>query len=177
MSGGENEVVRFASSLIVFAVAALAAPIVAVPGAGTADAATTSCSSTAKTSKLVVDTDRGAVRGAATDGVRAWKGIPFAAPPVGKLRWSAPAPHQCWKDTLDTQSFGAPCPQLDGDQAIGSEDCLTLNVWRPDTGTRPRAVMVFVHGGGHVQGSTSQMVGGIPLYDGATLAPRAMSSS
>jgi hypothetical protein len=90
MSGGENEVVRFARSLIVF-VAALAAPIVVIPGAGIAVAATRSCSSTAKTSKLVVDTDRGAVRGATTDGVRAWKGIPFAAPPVGKLRWSAPA--------------------------------------------------------------------------------------
>ena len=173
MWGDDNGVVRFPRSLIVFVVAALAAPIVAIPGAGIAGAASTAkCSSNTKTSKLVVKTDRGAVRGATANGTRSWKGVPFAAPPVGKLRWRPPAEHKCWKNVVDAKEFGAPCPQLEDDKAIGNEDCLTLNVWRPDAGTKPRAVMVFVHGGGHVQGSTSQVTNGVTLYDGTTLATK-----
>ena len=132
-----------------------------------------SCSTTAKTSKLVVDTDRGAVRGT-SDRRRPRVEGRSRSPrrPSGRCAGSAPEQHACWKDVVDTNAFGAPCPQLDGDTAIGSEDCLTLNVWRPDTGPKPRAVMVFVHGGGHVQGSTSQVTSGVTLYDGATLAAK-----
>ncbi|MEX0948648.1 MAG: carboxylesterase family protein [Acidimicrobiia bacterium] len=143
-------------------------------GAGTAQAASESkCSVSGSSSKLVVKTDRGAVKGTTSNGVRTWKGVPFAAPPVGKLRWRAPAEHACWKGALAATKFGAPCPQLDNaGTVVGSEDCLKLNVWRPDTGTKPRAVMVFVHGGGHLQGSTAQVTGGVTLYDGATLASK-----
>jgi para-nitrobenzyl esterase len=165
---GDNAPVRLTRSLIVVLVAVLSASILV---ANAAQAATAQrCATTVKPSKLVVDTDRGAVRGTATGGVSAWKGVPFAAPPVGPLRWHGPEQHACWKNVVDASAFGAPCPQLDGDTAIGNEDCLTLNVWRPDRGTKPRAVMVFVHGGGHVQGSTSQVTSGVTLYDGAHLA-------
>lgn len=164
---------RATRSLVVLVVAALACSALVVSGGATAQAASAAkCSSTAKPSKLVVNTDRGAVRGSAADGTRSWKGIPFAAPPVGKLRWQAPVQHKCWKNVVDAKTFGAPCPQLDGEKAVGREDCLTLNVWRPASGTKPRAVMVFVHGGGHVQGSTSQVSSGVVLYDGATLASK-----
>ena len=125
-------------------------------------------------SKVVVDTDRGAVKGAAGDGVRAWKGIPYAAPPVGERRWQPPAPHACWSGVLATKEFGAPCPQADpiAGTIIGEEDCLTLNVWRPDTASAPLPVMVFIHGGAHSGGSTSQVTSGVRLYDGASLAKK-----
>ncbi|MFI5046618.1 MAG: carboxylesterase/lipase family protein [Acidimicrobiia bacterium] len=147
-------------------------------------AAPTSCGAKATSSSpVVVATDRGAVRGAAehvadaaTSGsqpdVRAWRGIPYAAPPIGALRWQAPQPAPCRSDVLDTTVFGPPCPQLQGTEVIGNEDCLTVNVWRPARGKQPRAVMVFVHGGGHVQGSASQTTAGVALYDGAELAAR-----
>ena len=158
---------------IVLVVAALVVPALVASGPASASAPSApQCATSAKPSKLVVDTDRGAVRGTSAEGVRTWKGIPFAAPPVGARRWRAPEPHDCWKGVVDANAFGARCPQLDGATAIGAEDCLTLNVWRPDASTKPRAVMVFVHGGGHVQGSASQVTGGVMLYDGATLAAK-----
>ena len=115
-------------------------------------------------------TDRGAVRGSAIDGVTNWKGIPFAAPPVGPLRFSAPKPHACWRGVRDASDFGAPCPQVDGGIQIGSEDCLTLNVWTPTKRAAPRPVMVFVHGGGHLNGSAANEVAGVTLYDGTDVA-------
>ena len=120
----------------------------------------TRCSTATKASGATVVTDRGAVRGTATDGVTDWLGIPFAAPPVGPLRWAAPELPACWKDVRVTQAFGPPCPQLDNGTVIGSEDCLTLNVWKPTKRAAARPVMVFVHGGGNVQGSASNVVSG-----------------
>ena len=130
------------------------------------------CATAAKSSGATVVTDRGAVRGSADDGVMHWLDIPFAAPPVGPLRWAAPELPACWKGVRPAAAFGPACPQLDNGTVIGSEDCLSLNVWKPDTvkTTAPRAVMVFVHGGGNVQGSASNVVSGVTLYDGANLA-------
>jgi para-nitrobenzyl esterase len=137
----------------------------AVPRAGASR-----CSTTARSSGVTVATDRGAVQGTTTGGVTGWRGIPFAAPPIGPLRWAAPELAACWKGVRATQVFGPPCPQLDNGTVIGSEDCLTLNVWKPTKRAAPRPVMVFVHGGGNVQGSASNVVAGVTLYDGANLA-------
>ncbi|MEZ4473302.1 MAG: carboxylesterase family protein [bacterium] len=113
----------------------------------------------------------GLVRGRVEDGVGLFLGIPFAAPPVGDLRWRPPADPGCLPaDGLDAFAYGPKCPQLDTDgSAIGEEDCLQLNVWRP-VGAEGLPVMVFIHGGGNVQGSASQGAAGQILYDGARLA-------
>ncbi len=122
----------------------------------------------------VASTDAGTVRGAFADGVASFKGIPFAAPPVGPLRWHAPMPVHAWTGTRDATAYGNDCVQtrLPGDIASTtqpmSEDCLVLNVWTP----RPRpgaklAVMVYIHGGGYAIGSGSSAI-----LDGSRLAAR-----
>ncbi len=116
-------------------------------------------------------TDTGQVAGAADGQVISFKGIPYAAPPVGPLRWKAPEPAPSWAGVRDAKAYGNACPQLERKEAwaqVGpqSEDCLFLNVWRPaKPGKYP--VMVFLHGGGFVYGAA-----GVPLYEGAGLAAR-----
>ncbi|MFI6497946.1 carboxylesterase/lipase family protein [Nonomuraea typhae] len=97
-----------------------------------------------------VTTDTGPVCGTAGDGVRTWLGIPYAASPVGRLRWAPPERHASWTGTLNTVERGSPCPQAD---LLGrpseNEDCLKLNVTVPaDAAGGPLAVMVEFHGGG-----------------------------
>lgn len=125
------------------------------------------CTSEAPPAEGVVVTDRGAVRGERSGGTYAFKGIPYAAPPVGALRWRAPEDAVCWDGIRSATDYGPACPQLDEGAVIGAEDCLTLNVWTPTTtpadGGLP--VMVFIHGGGNAQGTSSQ-----PIYDGRRLA-------
>ncbi len=124
----------------------------------------------------LVQTDKGPVRGFQAGQTYAFLGIPFAAPPTGPLRWRPPADPQPWSGELAATAFGPPCPQWDDDAGavIGNENCLTLNVWTPITAT-PGAdlpVMLFMHGGGNVQGSASKVTGGIHLYDGQFLSER-----
>lgn len=120
----------------------------------------------------VVSTDKGRIAGIDAGATQSFKGIPYAAPPVGPLRWRPPAAAAAWPDVRDGSRFGAACPQpSDHKEAwarVGatSEDCLFLNVWRPaKPGRYP--VMVFLHGGGFTYGAA-----GVPLYDGAKLAAR-----
>ena len=126
-----------------------------------------------------VKTDGGIVEGAnaASPGVRVFRGIPFAAPPIGELRWRAPQPVRPWKGVVKANEFGPRCMQAPvfsdmifrdrADKAM-SEDCLYLNVWTPAKSAQDRlAVMVWFYGGGFQAGSSSE-----PRYDGENFAKK-----
>lgn len=119
----------------------------------------------------VAETAAGRVSGVTADGVTAFKGIPYARPPVGDLRWRAPQKPLRWKGVRDASRFGSICMQPAAPalaaQPPMSEDCLTVNVWRPETGAGKRPVLVWIHGGGWVSGSSAE-----PEYDGSALARR-----
>jgi para-nitrobenzyl esterase len=132
----------------------------------------------------LVCTEGGMVRGRSAGGVTAYKGIPYAAPPVGALRWRPPRPASPWREVLQATDYGPACAQspaaAEGTGVQGSEDCLTLNVWMPaaSPGQDPRAdrgrpVLFFIHGGYFARGSTSFRLNGMEAYDGSHLAKRA----
>ena len=116
-------------------------------------------------------TEAGTVRGVRVDGISAFKGIPFAAPPVGPLRWHAPEQPKPWQGVHDATAFAPACPQTGmPDQNKGgmrtSENCLYVNVWTPaHSASAHLPVMVWIYGGGFTQGATS-----IPTYSGRRLA-------
>ncbi len=124
---------------------------------------------------VLVETRRGPVRGASEGGLAVFRGLPFARPPVGPLRFRPPEPPSPWSGVRDAARFGPSAAQngaLIGPlMSLGitrtGEDCLYLNIWTPaaDRGRRP--VLVWIHGGAFILGSGSQL-----LYDGATLARR-----
>ncbi|RRS01236.1 carboxylesterase/lipase family protein [Glycomyces terrestris] len=98
----------------------------------------------------------GEVRGVAADGYREFLGIPYAAPPVGDLRWRPPQPAEPWDGTLDATRPAPRCLQdarLSGDDVDRSEDCLHLNVTVPDDAGADLPVMVWIHGGGFIEGA------------------------
>jgi para-nitrobenzyl esterase len=121
----------------------------------------------------VVDTANGPVRGVDDGKVKSWKGIRYAAAPAGALRWRPPEPPQRWSEPADASQVGPVCPQPTDPRipidlgAPQGEDCLTLNIWASsDTGAgHDKPVMVWVHGGAYILGSSAQ-----PLYDGGVLA-------
>jgi para-nitrobenzyl esterase len=115
----------------------------------------------------------GRIAGVLNGDVAVFRGIPYARPPVGALRWQPPQRLARWKGTLQAKQFGNICMQVpnSSDAGVGleqpSEDCLTLNIWAPAQ-ARPAArkpVMLWLHGGGYTSGS-----GSAPLYDGSKLA-------
>jgi para-nitrobenzyl esterase len=126
-----------------------------------------------------IRTQSGLVSGVAlSHGLEVFKGIPFAAPPVGKLRWRPPQPPAAWQGVRKADHFGAPCMQKASPGRLGpwtrvflsklqpSENCLYLNIWT--TAKRPqtlRPVMVWIYGGGFTSGA-----GSVEIYDGAALA-------
>jgi para-nitrobenzyl esterase len=116
----------------------------------------------------VIQTGSGAVVGDGAD-VWAFKGIPYAAPPVGELRWRPPTSPAAWEGVRKSTSFGADCMQRPGPPTRApafSDDCLTVNIWTKADSTQGKSpVMVFVYGGGFINGSGSH-----PLYDGEALA-------
>ncbi len=114
------------------------------------------------------------MKGIAADGVTAFKGIPYAAPPAGALRWKAPKPAMRWKGVRDGAEFGPRCMQANiyGDMVFRdkgpSEDCLNLNVWTPAaTAGAHLPVMVWIYGGGYAAGAASE-----PRQDGQNLAKK-----
>lgn len=114
-----------------------------------------------------VMTEQGAVRGVTSGGAVSFRGIPFAAPPTGAMRWRPPARAAAFPGVRDGSAFGPVCPQLGDNGAVsGAEDCLALNVWTPATApAAPLPVLLFIHGGGNVQGA-----GSVPAYDGTSWA-------
>jgi para-nitrobenzyl esterase len=138
---------------------------------------------------MVRQTVAGKVEGvddSARTGTWFWKGIPFAKPPVGALRWRAPAAPEPWSGIRQATKFGNACLQIGRifspganntyDETIGtmlgkpsgSEDCLFVNIWRPATDEKNLPVLLFIHGGSNISGYTAD-----PLYDGAALAKAA----
>ncbi|MFF8768319.1 carboxylesterase/lipase family protein [Nocardiopsis dassonvillei] len=149
------------------AATALAAALLFTAGAGPATAQPREPAE--PTGRPTVTTASGPVTGVRENGLEAFRGIPFAEPPVGENRFLPPQPVQSWSEPLDAAEFGAACPQRPSEQELGegeptSEDCLTLNVWSRDTsGSDP--VIVFIHGGGFTSGTARNA-----WYDGADLA-------
>jgi para-nitrobenzyl esterase len=122
-----------------------------------------------KANPAVVSTDDGALRGAISGGIRAFRGIPYAAPPVGALRWRPPQPHARWTGVRTATEFGSPCPQKLGVFGVPStdEDCLFLNVYTPANATpgSKLPVMVWIHGGSLITGESTD-------YDPTALVKR-----
>lgn len=120
----------------------------------------------------VVQIDSGKIQGSTDQNVTSFKGIPFAAPPVGNLRWKAPQPVTPWSDIKQTTQYGHDCMQLPfpSDAAplgtVPAEDCLVMNVWKPANAEgKNLPVMVWIYGGGFVNGGSSPAV-----YDGSEFA-------
>lgn len=169
------------------AVAALVIPmLLAACGGGGGASAPATGELRSENVRLTRTTHLGEVQGAVSGGALTWKGIPYAKAPVGALRWQAPQDAVAWNTRRTTTEFGPACSQYgriygpgannryDATigttlfQAVGSEDCLYLNVWRPAHGHENLPVIVFFHGGSNVSGYTAD-----PVYDGAALAKKA----
>ena len=127
-------------------------------------------------SAMTIAVGDGQLRGSADGSVAVFRSIPYAAPPVGDLRWRAPRPPAKWSGVRDATQFGPACPQspdspvmMVGPVGASSEDCLTLNVWKPaDAKADVRLpVMVWIHGGGFFTGSGSEK-----QFDGAPYVAR-----
>jgi para-nitrobenzyl esterase len=135
--------------------------------AAVAMAASVAAAARSQSAPPIVKIDNGQLQGVLADGVVAFKGIPFAAPPIGELRWRPPQPVSKWTDVRQASQFGADCMQgrfgpppvtTGGAPAppAPSEDCLYLNVWRPaGQAARNLPVMVWIYGGGFTGGSSA----------------------
>ena len=123
--------------------------------------------------KKIVRTKYGKLKGyQESNGTWVWKGVPYARPPLGELRWAAPEPPERWRGVRDATEPCSECTQqltsrtwIRSDEIVGSEDCLFVDIYRPDTHDRNLPVYVWLHGGSNVFGSAKD-------YDGSALAKR-----
>ncbi len=123
----------------------------------------------------IIETKSGKVQGYKSNGIQIFKGIPYAASPVGSLRFSPPAEREPWNNVLDATKYGpyvyqgyTPLENMFGKPSWESEtDCLTLNIWTPATDNGKRPVMVWIHGGAFIIGG-----GANPIYEGSVLTRR-----
>jgi para-nitrobenzyl esterase len=156
-------------SLLLIALVACSTPDATTPDGAAWDAAPDAfaCGTPAAAAAAErVPTTSGLVHGTLAGTTYAYLGIAYAAPPTGALRFAPPAAPACPSDEVAATAIGPECPQFADDGSFaGSEDCLHVNVWAPAAAEAPRAVMVFIHGGGNVAGSA-----GDPFYNGARLA-------
>jgi para-nitrobenzyl esterase len=117
----------------------------------------------------IVKVAQGTLQGSVSASGRAFLGIPYAAPPVGNLRWQAPQPPASWSGIRDATQFGPRCPQFAtplGNAAGSDEDCLYLNVYTPPVGSKLRPVMVWLHGGTFLIGSGNDYPGDVLAASG-----------
>jgi para-nitrobenzyl esterase len=130
-------------------------------------------SAEADAAKIAIKIDQGILNGETEDDVQVFKNIPYVAAPIGDLRWRAPQPGLSWTGARDATEFGPVCPQNQKPSQFipklpYAEDCLSLNVWSPNTTMAAKLpVMVWIYGGAFVTGGSA-----IPLYDGTDLAKR-----
>lgn len=144
-------------------------------------AASTVLAACSNADPLMVQTEAGLLRGALADdasGIRVFKGVPYARPPVGADRWRPPSQAASWEGVRTADQIGAPCWQVTGRaQSVyskgvehPSEDCLYLNLWAPPAGNPPAPVMVWFHGGGNTAGHAGPL-----LFDGTSLARKGVA--
>jgi para-nitrobenzyl esterase len=129
------------------------------------------CLTAAAPSAPVIDIQQGRLSGTSDAGIEVFRGIPYAQPPIGALRWHAPETALPWSNTRTATNFGHACLQ-EPRPSLGtapSEDCLYLNVWRPSVIPAPIPVLLWIHGGGDLGGAASQ-----PVYDGSAFARRGL---
>lgn len=138
-------------------------------------AASLLCSLPLQADDSLLQTTSGPLIGNQLDGIDRYLGVPYAAPPVGGLRWRAPQAPEKWRAPQLAQHAASPCLQIGSfyatdnpevfDKPYGSEDCLYLNIWVPQNVERDMPVLVFFHGGSGIVGDSAH-----PIYDGARLA-------
>lgn len=110
---------------------------------------------------VIIQTKYGKVRGRDKDDLMFWFGIPYAQPPVGDLRWRAPKTLKRWDGILNTIEYRSKSTQLEKFNIVGSEDCLYLNIWRPNKKKENLPVLVYVHGGGNLIGAGDEFNGAL----------------
>ena len=154
--------------LIILTISLLLAQVVTFPGC-TGEETGPSPTLSAWAGNTTVQTLYGPVKAFEDKGdTWVWKAIPFARPPVGELRWQAPQNPEPWNETLEETEYCSECSQLDiGGYITGSEDCLYLNVWRPQTEETNLPVYFWIHGGGNSVATASD-----DTYNGANIAGR-----
>jgi para-nitrobenzyl esterase len=151
---------RIATDALVLALAGTSA------ACGSGDRGAEACAGVGKDG--LVRVEAGLLQGHTSSAACAFTGVPYAAAPLSELRFSEAKPAAPWKGVRDARTRTPWCPQLASDGApVGDEDCLYLNVWTTASETALRPILVFVHGGGNVTGSSAE-----PVYDGAHLAER-----
>ena len=140
--------------------------------------ALTVAAAAAAPSDPVVAVAGGQVKGRALESGAYFKGIPYAAPPVGDLRWHETMPVKPWSGVREAGEYGAPCAQIaagwnDKVAAMASEDCLFVNIWTPEWPSKAKKpVMFWIHGGANMGGSSLGAAGSEPPFDGTRLASR-----